>query len=343
MSRAQLTSTVEQNTGGAVSPYVAGKNFAINGGFDIAQRGTSFTNTGSGTYTLDRWTTFSASSTAVVSQQSSGAPNGSQYYARVTYNSASSYYNMHQFVETANVSALWGRTVTLSAKMRKNATLTTNFNFTIAKSATVNAGISGTWTTIGSTTVANSSLSSGTSASDWVTVTTTVAIPNDGTANTLRLGIEEISAGVSGAYYEVAQVQLEIGSVATPFSRAGGTLSGELAACQRYYYRSSSTASNPYALFTQAFGANSSTQVYTSTRLPVSMRIPPTAADYANLQVADGSNLYAVTSIVLDANTSTQDIAAVGYNVSSGLTQYRPYAARGNNSSSAYLGFSAEL
>ena len=87
---------------------------------------------------------------------------------------------------------------------------------------------------------------------------------------------------------------------------------------------------------TRVFG-NSFLYGWTSTS------VVPTAADYANLQVADGSNLYAVTSIVLDANTSTQDIAAVGYNVSSGLTQYRPYAARGNNSSSAYLGFSAEL
>ena len=50
MSRAQLTSTVEQNTGGAVSPYVAGKNKIINGDFGIWQRGTSFSNPANETY-----------------------------------------------------------------------------------------------------------------------------------------------------------------------------------------------------------------------------------------------------------------------------------------------------
>ena len=54
MSRAQLTSTVEQNTGGAVAPFVAGKNKIINGDFAINQRAFSSTTTQS-TYMFDRW------------------------------------------------------------------------------------------------------------------------------------------------------------------------------------------------------------------------------------------------------------------------------------------------
>jgi len=43
MTRARDVADTQDNTGGAVAPVVSGKNFAINGGFDIAQRGTSFT------------------------------------------------------------------------------------------------------------------------------------------------------------------------------------------------------------------------------------------------------------------------------------------------------------
>ena len=45
----------------------------------------------------------------------------------------------------------------------------------------------------------------------------------------------ESVVGPSGAYWEMAQCQLEIGSAATPFARAGGSIGGELALCQRYY------------------------------------------------------------------------------------------------------------
>jgi len=71
MSRAQLTSTVEQNTGGAVSPFVAGKNKIINGDFAAAQRGNSFSNPTAGSYNLDRffWAGDGSGATRTVSQQ----------------------------------------------------------------------------------------------------------------------------------------------------------------------------------------------------------------------------------------------------------------------------------
>ena len=57
MTRAYDTAATQRNSGGAVNPFVAGKNKIINGDFRIAQRGTSFSIAAQSTYTLDRFIT----------------------------------------------------------------------------------------------------------------------------------------------------------------------------------------------------------------------------------------------------------------------------------------------
>ena len=324
----------------------AGKNFVINGNFDIWARGTSFAAAAVSAYTADRWQVVSGTQTATISQQTTGAPNGSRYVLRNAYTSAASYGNFFQGIETNNALQLSGKTVTFSVKMRKNATLTTDLNIVIAKSATVDAAYSATWTTIQSTTVANASLPTGTTSADWYTASVTATIPNDGTANTLRIGIAEVSTQPSGAYWEISQAQLELGSVATAFSRAGGTIQGELAACQRYYFRANWQALTSYANFGTGAGY-STTQVRLDTNFPVPLRIAPSAIDYPTVATYFTILKYddvtaPVSAVALDTSLSTVNVGRTNWTVTSGVAN-TPFYCRGNASTAAYLGWSAEL
>ena len=102
MTRARDVSDVQKNMGGAVAPSVAGKNKIINGGYDIFQRSTFNSQTGSA-YALDRWYS-GVGGTVTVTQQTTGAPAGSQYCMRVAYNANSSFANQFQALESANAS-----------------------------------------------------------------------------------------------------------------------------------------------------------------------------------------------------------------------------------------------
>ena len=120
MTRSRDLSNDQANLGGSVAPYVAGKNFIINGGFDFFQRG-SFTSQTSSAYTLDRWYT-GVGGTVTVTQQTTGAPVGSQYCMRIAYNANSSFGNQFQALESANASLLAGQTITASVLVRANST-----------------------------------------------------------------------------------------------------------------------------------------------------------------------------------------------------------------------------
>jgi len=150
------------------------------------------------------------------------------------------------------------------------------------------------------------------------------------------------SLGLQNNTFDIWGVQVEAGSTASDFKTATGTKQGELAACQRYYIRYTSDASNNLQSF--GFGtARATTFAMQTLSLPVEMRIAPTAIEFgASLELWDGNTAAtAATTLTLDAVSSKY----VRYttNVASGLTQYRPYTLRAATSSSAYLGFTAEL
>jgi len=63
-----------------------------------------------------------------------------------------------------------------------------------------------------------------------------------------------------------------------------------------------------------------------------------------NLQVSDDATAATdLSAIAVNANTGSSQLGVVDATVSSGLTQYRPYALRGSNNTASYVAFSAEL
>jgi hypothetical protein len=325
--------------------FYAGKNRLINGNLQIWQRGTSFSSPLGTDYLADRWNCNGGSGgTTTISQQTTGVPIGAQYCIRTAYGAASSYNNKAQILETSTTKSIIGNTVTFQVKLRKNASFASGFNVRISKSATVDAGVAATWTIIQTTSVTNASLPTGTTSADWYTATVTAAIPNDGTANSVKCSVDVVSAGASGEYWEMAQAQLEIGSTATPFQTASGSIGGELALCQRYYFRSGANSggtTSTFSTYGQGFCA-STTEAFIQVYYPSSMRVNPTALEYASIAVADSAGaFYNVVSVAFNQiNTESVNLYLYGL---TGLTANRPARLANNNNTAGYFAASAEL
>ena len=315
--------------------FAAGKNKIINGDFGIWQRGTSFSNP-SGTYTADR---FAANGPTgdTVSQQTftpGTAPVAGyegQYYLR--YATGATAGTRYFFQKVEDVRTLAGQSCTFSFWAKVNtgtATLTTYFYQQFG------SGGSADYT---------SSTATQTVTTSWQRFSFSITMPSV-SGKTIGAG-SLVQAAFS--FTDVSKnldlwgFQLEAGSTATPFQTATGTKQGELAACQRYYYRA--TTDVVYGTFPIMGIANATTTIISHMKLPVTMRVKPYAVEYptiGTIRAYDGVTTTAMTALALSAN-SGQDVAYLDWTVASGLTQYRPYIVAANNSASAYVGVNAEL
>jgi hypothetical protein len=287
--------------------YQAGKNRVINGGMDIWQRGTSFTGA-SPYYTADRFQGMRHSQVSgiTVTRQTTGDTTNLptiQYCARIQRDSGNTSTNALYFgsvIETINSIPLAGQTVTMSFYARKGA------NYSAASNGLNVRLISGTGTDqnntfTGSFTSATDVISqTATLTSTWQRFSYTATI--GATATELQVLVYETPVGTASTndYYEVTGFQLELGSYATTFSRAGGTIQNELAACQRYFQKSWATETavgTNTDVGVSVRRANASSQVYyleLQTQLWVVMRTLPTITWWSqgssgNIQV-NGSN-----------------------------------------------------
>lgn len=219
-------------TSGTLSPLPPDflfRNVLINP-FEVWQRGTSFTTTG---YGADRW--YFDLSNATASKQTAGSPVGSQNYSRMTMTALGAG-NYYQALESDIAKKINGKTVTFSVKLRKNASFVSDINLIVQKNATADTLLGGTWTAISSTVVLTSSIPTGTTSAEWYTATVTASIPNDGTANGIRVFIQQVSSQNTGAYYEVSQADMSVSTTVLPFQPR--SFAEELSLCLRYYEKS---------------------------------------------------------------------------------------------------------
>ena len=322
--------------------YSAGKNAIINGAFDNWQRGTSFSNPTALAYNADRFAFYfdGTGATRTISRQTftpGTAPVAGyegQYflrYAQTVAGTGNTINLLYQKIE--NVQSFAGQSIVLSfwakADAARSITCTANQNFGSGGSADVDTNFTGT--------------ASVTTSYQRFSFTVTVPSISGKTIGTSSfLGIRLFLPAGTTPTIDIWGVQVEAGSVATAFQTATGTLQGELAACQRYYYRITPSVTN--GAF--SVGNNYSTTINTSVIYPkVTLRTTPTletSGTASNYKINTAGTAVTCSSVPVIDQTST-DIIALNSTVASGLTAGNAGILAANSGTTSILAFSAEL
>ena len=330
----------------SLSTTAPGYNAIINGGFDIWQRGTSFTNMAD-VFCADRWAGLRGAFDAGmnVSQISTSNLAGTRYGARIQRVAGNTSTNNLRFgttLESAMSIPLAGKTVTLSFYARAGANFSSASNAVFAylrSGTTIDAGriIAGDNFGSGAAPVVENNFTLTTS---WQRFSMTGTVSS--TATQLGVGFLSGVAGTAGTndYWEITGVQLEEGGAATAFRRNAPSIQAELAACQRYYYRAiADFAGTQFGLLRAESGTNAIGQVM----FPVSMRTAPTSFEWSGTAahfILGGQNCTGLTWL---SDRASKTSAVMYPTVASGLAAWSAYDFRANNTTAPWLGFNAEL
>ena len=298
-------------------------NPVLNSAMQIWQRGTSVAVSGASALTIaaDRWGFFRtgfATGMTVSRQVTNDTTNLPfiQYAQRIQRDSGNTstaiIYNLQNF-ESINSIPYAGKTVTFSFYARAGA------NYSSASSALSYNVSTGTGTDEnllnGYTGQANPIASTATLTTTWQRFTGTATL--SASATQVGVGFNYTPAGTAGAndWFEITGVQLEVGSVATPFKTYAGTIQGELSACQRYYYQAYLANSQDTAIpVSRTALTNANWSVYT----PVSMRVTPTIVNTAvggvlgrlvAYDITFGVTVVNVTDLIITGNYNGQLIS----------------------------------
>lgn len=337
MTRSRDVADSQDNLGGAVAPFVAGKNAIINGGMDIWQRGTSFAVAAAGiTFTADRWFCITGTGTATYSQETSIVPTNSRYAMKMLA-TATTQPIAGTVMETQNSLSFAGKTVVVSAQVA--ASTSTPMSLGVQYSTTVDETPTGaTWVTV----TASSGGTATPTSTTYVPITGTYAIPS--TAKTIKVFFLSTSNIANTVALYASGVQLELGAVATPFARAGGSIGGELALCQRYFqrYGAAGLSGQTYSSIGSGYVANAAgTQLIVDFPMITPMRIAPSSVSFNSLLGNNTINNYAVSAVTLRSLQSSATRVELDVTIAS-ATQHRPLSLISDGSSS-YLDLNGEL
>ncbi len=336
------------------SDYAAGKNKLINGDFGINQR--AFTSTTTTTaYGFDRWQLQAGDGTVTYTPQTftpgtapvAGYEGKNFAQLAVTGQTLSTAFAaLTQRIESVRTFA--GQTITVSFWAKANSG-TPN----VSIQGRQDFGTGGSPSTFTATNSANAVITT-----SWARYSVTIDVPSiagktigtNATTDHFQIRIwvsggstaSNPNPGIQNNTFQIWGVQAEAGSVATAFQTATGTIQGELAACQRYYFRQTAGAAGQH--FSNGNNETTTKAVFVMP-FPSIMRIAPTALEQSGT-AGDYSVRHQATSTTASAvpafESASTNVGIFTITVASGLTAGNGSFARPVNST-AYLGWSAEL
>jgi hypothetical protein len=325
-------------------PLAGARNCIINGNFDIWQRGTTSTVTTAGSnYLTDRYIWNTQGNTTTVSRQAftvgqTDVPYEPTYFHRIQITAAvAAQLSLEQRVE--DVRTLAGQTATLSFYAKGAAAFTLNYSVAqnFGTGGSPSSGVSAGSGTVSLTT-------------SWQKFTITFNVPSIsgktlGTNNDHFLQVVWQMPASATNTFDLAQVQLEKGSVATPFERR--SYGQELALCQRYCHKWSANGdgTNLYSRFPMGIWG-STTQITVPFSHPVSMRtVTKTVSSNTSAVNVYSQGLTFNSGVTFGVNTDANTLDTTFVNVGglSGGTGNALAAARFLGDGNAYILFTTEL
>jgi len=298
----------------ATRPFL---NRIINGGMDIAQRGTSFTSgaNNNDAYVLDRFYILSDGNDAIDVTQTTTVPTGAKYSIGLDVETTNKKFGIAQIIENANCFDAIGGAVTLSFQAKVSATtkLDNVKCAIVAWSGTadsVTSDIISAWGAEGTnpTLIANATYENTPAnlnvTTSFATYSVTANVDTASTSNIIVFIWSDVTDTTAGDFLYITNIQLEKGSTTTSFDyRSYGT---ELMLCQRYFQQTGGNG----APFNTA-SAYSSTFAIANIFFPVTMRTKPTGiSTTGSFAMFTNNSSYSISSLTYD-EASTAGIRLV--------------------------------